>query len=165
MKKSIFSIFIHDTIGFLDQTHCVAKQGKLRIQIIFCVFIFMTKNIFDLNRVQTLGQKRLKWPFSGCSFILPMNLFSSKQRHNNLIVIITQISNLSKYTNKVKSLLKPRFPPRSQKHRNMIQNKVNLFSPCFFVFFRRIPSQDGNNSTVFIIDSEFYLGETMSSIC
>ena len=30
-KKSVYSIFIHDTIGFLDQTHRVAKQGKLRI--------------------------------------------------------------------------------------------------------------------------------------
>ena len=31
MKKSVFSIFIHDTIGFLNQTHRIAKQGKLRI--------------------------------------------------------------------------------------------------------------------------------------
>ena len=31
MKKSIISIFINDAIGFLDQTHRVAKQGKLRI--------------------------------------------------------------------------------------------------------------------------------------
>ena len=134
MKKSVFLIFIHDTIGFLDQTDRVTKQGKSRIQIIFFFFIFMTKNIFDLNRVKTVGQKRLKWPFSGCSFILPMNLFSSNLKHNNLIVIITQISNLSKYANKVESSLEPPFPPRSQKHRNMIKNKVNLFSPCFFVF-------------------------------
>ena len=133
-KKTVFSIFIHDTIGFLDQTYRFVKQSKWRIQIIFFVFIFMTKNIFDLNRVQTLGTKRLKWPFSGCSFILPMNLFSSKRRHNNLIVIITQISNLSKYTNKVECSLEPPFPPRSQKYRNIIQNKVNLFSPCFFRF-------------------------------
>ena len=31
MKKSVFSILIHDTIGFLDQTHCVARQGKTKI--------------------------------------------------------------------------------------------------------------------------------------
>ena len=34
-----------------------------------------------------------------------------------------------------------------------------------FCFLRRTPSNDGNNSTAFIIDSKFYLGETMSSIC
>ena len=100
----------------------------------FFVFIFITKNIFDLNRVRTLGPKRLKWRYSGCSFIPLMNLYSSKQRHNNLIVIIIQISNLSKYTNKVESSLEPPFPTRSQKHRNMIENTVNLFFPCFFVF-------------------------------
>ena len=125
----------------------------------------MTKNVCDQNKVQTLGPKRLKWPFSGCSFLLPMNLFSSKRRHNNLIAILTQISDLSKYTNKVESSLGPPFTPRSQKHRNMLQNKVNLFSPCFFFhFFRRIPSHDGNNFTLLIIDSKFYLEETMSSI-
>ena len=92
-------------------------------------------------------------------FHTSMNLFSSKQRHNNLILIITQSSNLSKHTNKVEFSLALSFPPRPQKHRNMIQNKVNLFSPCFFSFFQRIPSHDGKNSTVFIIDSKFYLGE------
>ena len=35
----------------------------------------------------------------------------------------------------------------------------------FFRFYQRIPSHDGNNSTVFISDGKFYLGEAMSLIC
>ena len=31
MKKSVLSIFIHDTIRFSDQTHRVEKQSELRI--------------------------------------------------------------------------------------------------------------------------------------
>ena len=119
----------HDWILGSNPPCC--KTGRIADLDNFFRFHFHAKKYF-------WPKQRLKWPFSGCSFILPMNLFSSKRRHNNLIVIITQISNLSKNTNKVESSLEPPFPPRCQKHRNMIQKKVNLFSP-FFPFFPKNP--------------------------
>ena len=154
MKKSVFPFFIHNTIdGFLDKIHRVTSQGKLQVQITFFVFIFMTVNIFDLNRVQTVGPKWLKRPFSGCYFIpFSMNLFSFKWRHNNLIVKITQISNLSEYTSPHGVHPTPALINISQ--HDSKQSKL-IFSMLLCIFFRRVPSYHGNNSIAFIIDSKF----------